>query len=214
MKFAQHLQEKRHTPWFQYYTDYKELKKVLKRLEREHKTHSQTFPILDALPPVTRFTHKALQDEFFSQLEQEVDKVEWFYLVTLEKVQKECQEVMAKWFWATHHRPHHSHNQGTAPSAPPSPISHHLHNLLTTITRMQTNFLPLNRLAIAKILKKHDKLESTHGGAATKQAMVERIRQHRRFWDADELNKVAEDVKSFRWEMNKARIRLESDSVR
>ncbi|KAI9095206.1 SPX domain-containing protein [Phlyctochytrium arcticum] len=241
MKFAQSLQERAHPPWAPYYVDYKRLKKILKRLEQEHEDNSRSMSSVNAAPPDHRFTHKAIQDDFFNELEQEVDKVEWFYLECIEDLEKNLQEVVAKWFWATHHNHHKfrppppQSKEGTrsgsqepevelpiedsaaapaAPSIAESSLPEQFHSLRGKIEKVQANYLPLNRLAIAKILKKHDKLEQSHAGASTRQSVIERIREHRRFWDARELGKVAEEYRSFRWEVNKVRIRMGSEAVR
>ncbi|KAI8823688.1 SPX domain-containing protein [Fimicolochytrium jonesii] len=220
MKFAQQLNTAVHQPWANYYVDYKLLKKRLKDLQREHESH-EVPPLSVRTPqpshpaPSDRFTHKELQRAFFQAVENEVDKVEWFYMHRVHHARREMQELMERWFRLSRYAEFDEYPLSA------TDITHHvdqekeifshfnadLSALLHHLQLLSGNYLAMCRMAIVKILKKHDKLEARHAGLACKEAVVRTIRADRRFWQADDLIRLLDEVKRFKWDVIKAHIR-------
>ncbi|KAI9011357.1 SPX domain-containing protein [Gaertneriomyces semiglobifer] len=103
MKFGHHIATHSIPAWRPYYVSYKRLKQILKRLEKVSASHPvQTLtatPSTSTQAPEQEWTHRTIQDEFFKTLEEEVDKVEWFYLHKLDECQRMLEGLLVGWFW-------------------------------------------------------------------------------------------------------------------
>ncbi|KAJ3045468.1 blue light receptor [Rhizophlyctis rosea] len=106
MKFGRHIEAKKKEEWAPYYIDYKALKHLLSDLEdnQSQPLPDVTNPEIPPISPDLLSPHRTLQDNFFTTLEHEIDKVEWFYLHRIDKAKGQLRELMARWYWLTHHR--------------------------------------------------------------------------------------------------------------
>ncbi|RKP13635.1 hypothetical protein BJ684DRAFT_19896 [Piptocephalis cylindrospora] len=219
MKFAKELEAKVVPEWQQHYIQYRKLKKLL-----------QPFKTTDAENPTQAW--EAADTQFYSELRKEVDKVETFYLETVDRL----QEYIRQWVYHAY-KQQHKQQGGTAtpgltgwskffatsqsPQSPsqgsslgqgdggppiPSPAS------LAAVADRLTTYAALNRLAIIKIIKKHWKLLSStqHSGLirtskATETSILETLRTDRAFWTGQEAEALVEEARKIRWDSSRLR---------
>ncbi|KAL7754233.1 phosphate system positive regulatory protein pho81 [Sorochytrium milnesiophthora] len=200
MKFGKAFDGQQNPAWRDYYIDYKALKRRLKDVIAERGA--------SALPSTTATAYGSSSsnaqsdagaasgpdDEFLQMLEQELDKLEQFYLTqcdALHTLHGEC--VLECWKQLYRHklgsdgrRVSSSHNKKYLAYM----MKEGLHVLRSKAYDLAA-FVDINRIALRKILKKHDKVTQT----STSRLVRGIVANERDFYRAEELADLKSELR-------------------
>ncbi|CAI2170953.1 4986_t:CDS:2 [Funneliformis geosporum] len=197
MKFGKNLLDNQVSEWSQQYVDYKKLKKRLNPLISQYREYS----MLTA----------AAEKSFFETLKDEVDKVELFYLELLDDLRTDFQSLILQSYRLQ------QQNSSAVPTF--HDLSQKLHQLIKSLELVKTNFIPLNKLAIKKICKKHAKYVGGVGSSVDVEnirvTVLKTIQEERAWWKKGKwiITELLEEAKNFQWELCKMTIKHYHDMI-
>lgn len=180
MKFGQQLKRLTVQDWKDYYINYKRLKDVLKSFIPE-----STIALYGKQENNRNLkeTHIA----FFDQLQEEVDKVEIFYSSQLRMYTQKLDSLKLQYYdkmaSGSTSKECQDHLKGLSEQA----------NRLSQDVALFNQYIQVNRTAVRKIIKKHDKLTFV----PTKDTVLDTIKQCRIWFECEALRDLTIDTEKF-----------------
>ncbi|CAB4386314.1 unnamed protein product [Rhizophagus irregularis] len=196
MKFGKYLLDNQVSEWSRQYIDYKKLKNRLSPLISQYREYS--------------LITTAAEKSFFETLKDEVDKVELFYLELLDDLRTDFQSLILQSYRLQQH-----------PSAAPTfhDLNQKLHVLIKNLELVKTNFIPLNKVAIKKVCKKHAKYVGGSGSSVEIEnyriTITKTIQEERAWWKKGKtiVSELLKEAKNFQWELCKMTIKHYHDMI-
>lgn len=133
-------------------------------------------------------TPKTLHVDFFNFLEKNIDQVQSFYLHQVRHYRGLLKERQLAYF---------NIETTSNPRVILTKINGAIHRLVNDVNMLKV-YCQVNRTAIRKILKKHDKVT----GVSTKEQILGLIAKERSFFNGKELSKLIEDTQRFQSQLS------------
>eukprot|EP00457_Paulinella_chromatophora_P013055 gb/GEZN01013324.1/.p1 GENE.gb/GEZN01013324.1/~~gb/GEZN01013324.1/.p1 ORF type:complete len:274 (+),score=58.87 gb/GEZN01013324.1/:102-923(+) len=141
-------------------------------------------------------TKSTIEKDFFFSLEYDIDRVEGHYLALMEAMRKAFQQAQLKFYTGT--------EDGTSDglTVDVNILMEETQQLLHDL-RLLRSFVEVNRTAIRKILKKHDKIMN----CMIKVPALKKVEQERAFFDAKALKRLTADAVKLQADVAKVSLR-------
>ncbi|KAI9146289.1 hypothetical protein BKA69DRAFT_8777 [Paraphysoderma sedebokerense] len=136
-------------------------------------------------------------------MEKEIYKVDEFYQKKVLEISNQLLSLQMTWYQSRSFRTRAGHTQNIKES-----FAAGITKVRILISNMD-QFLQMNRLAIYKILKKHDKITMWRAILP----VMESTKQEKAFWMADDLVQLASDLNNFEYDVTKSKLRRKIDTV-